>query len=189
MESWEGQGPDAVLRRTVRWPLASQAISGWLEVRWDRTQAVVHLRVSASLDPVLPQVVAQLRDWLDLDAEPARIAQVIGRDFPEALGQRLPGCLDGFELAVRAILGQQISVKAARTLGQRLVKNPVARGLQSPKKSPARKKSNVKCGRLLRNSKENLLKEKGRNIVVKKETVTAKNLRTKWRNLRPIANC
>ena len=123
MESWEGQGPHAVLRRTLRWPLASQAISGWLEVRWDRTQAVVHLRVSASLDPVLPQVVAQVRDWLDLDAEPARIAQVIGRDFPEALGQRLPGCLDGFELAVRAILGQQISVKAARTLGQRLINN------------------------------------------------------------------
>ncbi len=121
MESWEGQGPYAVLRRTLRWPHASQAISGWLEVRWARTQAVVHLRVSASLDPVLPQVVAQVRDWLDLDAEPARITQVIGRDFPEALGQRLPGCLDGFELAVRAILGQQISVKAARTLGQRLV--------------------------------------------------------------------
>ena len=66
-------------------------------------------------------MVAQVRDWLDLDAEPTRIAQVIGRDFPQALGQRLPGCLDGFELAVRAILGQQISVKAARTLGQRLV--------------------------------------------------------------------
>lgn len=121
IESWEGQGPDAVLRTTVRWPHASCAITGWLEVRWDRTQPVVHLRVSASLDPVLSQVVAQVRDWLDLDAEPARIAQVIGRDFPQALGQRLPGCLDGFELAVRAILGQQISVKAARTLGQRLV--------------------------------------------------------------------
>ena len=121
MESWEGQGPDAVLRRTVRWPHASQVISGWLELRWDRTQTVVHLRASASLDPVLPQVVAQVRGWLDLDAEPARIAQVIGRDFPQALGQRLPGCMDGFELAVRAILGQQISVKAARTLGQRLV--------------------------------------------------------------------
>ncbi|MCE2781743.1 Ada metal-binding domain-containing protein [Limnohabitans sp.] len=121
IESWEGQGPDAVLRRTVRWPHATSAITGWLELRWDRTQAGVHLRVSASLDPVLPQVVAQVRDWLDLDAEPARIAQIIGRDFPQALGQRLPGCMDGFELAVRAILGQQISVKAARTLGQRLV--------------------------------------------------------------------
>jgi len=36
-------------------------------------------------------------------------------------GLRVPGCLDGFELAVRAILGQQITVAAARTLGQRLV--------------------------------------------------------------------
>jgi AraC family transcriptional regulator of adaptative response / DNA-3-methyladenine glycosylase II len=120
-ESWEGQGPDAVLRKTLRWPHETSAITGWLALRWDRTQTVVHLRVSASLAPVLPQVVGRVRDWLDLDAEPARIAQVIGRDFPQALGQRLPGCLDGFELAVRAILGQQISVKAARTLGQRLI--------------------------------------------------------------------
>jgi AraC family transcriptional regulator of adaptative response / DNA-3-methyladenine glycosylase II len=71
--------------------------------------------------PALPELLAQVRDWLDLDADPAHVHQVLGRDFPQALGQRLPGGLDGFELAVRAILGQQITVKAARTLGQRLV--------------------------------------------------------------------
>ena len=121
MESWTGVGCDAVLRRTVRWPSGPDRIPGWLEVRWDRTQPQVHLRVSANLVPVLPDLVAQVRDWLDLDADPARVAQVIGRDFPQTMGQRLPGGLDGFELAVRAVLGQQISVKAARTLGQRLV--------------------------------------------------------------------
>lgn len=121
MESWVGDGDDAVLRRTVRWPCGPDRIPGWLALHWDRTQPWVHLRVSASLVPVLPDLVSQVRDWLDLDADPARIAQVIGRDFPQATGQRLPGCLDGFELAVRAVLGQQISVKAARTLGQRLV--------------------------------------------------------------------
>ena len=121
MESWQGDGSQAILRRTVRWPQGQNTLCGWLEVQWDSTQARVHLRVSHSLLAVLPELVAQVRDWLDLDADPARIAQVIGRDFPNALGQRLPGCLDGFELAVRAILGQQITVKAARTLGQRLV--------------------------------------------------------------------
>jgi AraC family transcriptional regulator of adaptative response / DNA-3-methyladenine glycosylase II len=96
-------------------------ISGWLAVRWDSVRPWVHLRVSPNLLPVLPALVAQVRDWLDLDAEPAAIAQVLEPAFPHAVGQRLPGGLDGFELAVRAILGQQITVKAARTLGQRLV--------------------------------------------------------------------
>lgn len=129
MESWEGLDPQASQwpsarpswRRTVRWPQGRTAICGWLELQWDRTQPCVHLRLSPSLLPVLPAVVAQVRVALDLDADPARIAQVLGQDFPEALGQRLPGGLDGFELAVRAIVGQQISVKAARTVGQRLV--------------------------------------------------------------------
>ncbi len=121
MERWHGEGAQAILRRTVRWPHGSSDLHGWLEVQWDHLQPVVQLRVSKDLLPVLPSLVAQVRDWLDLDADPARIAQVIGQDFPKATGQRLPGCLDGFELAVRAVLGQQISVKAARTLGQRLV--------------------------------------------------------------------
>ena len=121
LESWQGEGSQAILRRTVRWPQGQDTLCGWLEVQWDSTQARVHMRVSSPLLPVLPELTTQVRDWLDLDADPTQIAQVIGRDFPNAMGQRLPGGLDGFELAVRAILGQQISVKAARTLGQRLV--------------------------------------------------------------------
>jgi AraC family transcriptional regulator of adaptative response / DNA-3-methyladenine glycosylase II len=62
-----------------------------------------------------------LRDWLDLDAEPSTINSVLQTDFPGMEGLRVPGCLDGFELGVRAILGQQITVRAARTLGTRLV--------------------------------------------------------------------
>ena len=121
MEHWSGEGPQAELRRTVRWPHGASEISGWLTVRWDCVQACVHLRVSPNLLPVLPELAAQVRDWLDLDAQPAAIAQVLEPSFAHALGQRLPGGLDGFELAVRAILGQQITVKAAQTLGQRLV--------------------------------------------------------------------
>lgn len=121
MECWQGEGPQAVLRRTVRWPHGPGHLQGWLQVHWDAARPCVHVETSTSLMPVLPNVVAQVRDWLDLDADPAHIHQVLGQDFPQALGQRLPGGLDGFELAVRAILGQQITVKAARTLGQRLV--------------------------------------------------------------------
>ncbi len=121
METWLGDGPLPIWRRSLRWPHGPEEIHGWLQLQWDSKQPCIHLRASPSLLPVLPALVAQVRDCLDLDADPAGIAKVLGGDFPHALGLRLPGGLDGFELAVRAILGQQISVKAARTLGQRLL--------------------------------------------------------------------
>ena len=51
----------------------------------------------------------------------AALVVVLGAAFPGTEGLRVPGAFDGFELAVRAVLGQQITVAAARTLGQRLV--------------------------------------------------------------------
>jgi len=58
---------------------------------------------------------------LDLDCDPAAVNAVLHSQFPHGDGLRVPGAFDGFELAVRAVLGQQITVAAARTLGQRLV--------------------------------------------------------------------
>jgi AraC family transcriptional regulator of adaptative response / DNA-3-methyladenine glycosylase II len=69
----------------------------------------------------------KLRDLLDCDADPHAIDTVLARDpFLAASvrrrpGLRVPGAVDGFELAVRAILGQQVSVAGARTLAGRLV--------------------------------------------------------------------
>lgn len=121
-EVWSEPGPQARLRRTVRWPEPnSTALWGWIEVAWQPEANRVQLSVSPTLQPVLPELLAQIRAWLDLDAEPTAVAQVIGHSFAAAAGLRVPGTLDGFELAVRAILGQQITVKAARTLGQRLL--------------------------------------------------------------------
>jgi AraC family transcriptional regulator of adaptative response / DNA-3-methyladenine glycosylase II len=70
---------------------------------------------------VLPLLLARVRGWLDLDADPQAINKQLHPHFPHGDGLRLPGTLDGFEIAVRAVLGQQISVAAARTLAQRLV--------------------------------------------------------------------
>jgi AraC family transcriptional regulator of adaptative response / DNA-3-methyladenine glycosylase II len=75
----------------------------------------------ASLAPALPLLIRRVRQWLDLDADPAAIEQVLAPHFGPLAGLRVPGTLDGFELAVRAILGQQVSVAAGRTLCQRLV--------------------------------------------------------------------
>ena len=94
---------------------------GWIACRFEPEQHRVQVRVAESLAPQLPRVIARVRAWLDLDADPAAIHAVLGADFPALAGLRVPGTLDGFELAVRAFLGQQVTVAAARTLTTRLV--------------------------------------------------------------------
>jgi AraC family transcriptional regulator of adaptative response / DNA-3-methyladenine glycosylase II len=89
-----------------------------------RVLPVLFLDVSASLAPVLMQVTARVRHLFDLDAEPSRIDSHLTsgglRRGAMRRGVRVPGAFDGFELAVRAILGQQVSVKGATTLMSRL---------------------------------------------------------------------
>jgi AraC family transcriptional regulator, regulatory protein of adaptative response / DNA-3-methyladenine glycosylase II len=82
------------------------------------------VEISASLAPVLGALMQRLRQALDLDADPSRIdAAMALLPLPVRPGTRLTGVLhgDGFEGAVRVILGQQVTVKAACTLAQRLV--------------------------------------------------------------------
>ena len=95
--------------------------TGWMLVQFDAPRAQLVLQISDTLCAVLPQVIRRVRNLLDLDADPAAINHALDPFFPGAGGLRVPGALDGFELAVRAILGQQITVAAARTVAQRLV--------------------------------------------------------------------
>ena len=72
-------------------------------------------------------VVERLRRWLDLDADPAAVAAALGADpllagpVVARPGLRIPGTVDPFELAVRAVVGQQVSTAAARTVVGRIV--------------------------------------------------------------------
>ena len=109
------------LSRTLALPTDGRMRVGWVRARFLPARCAVELQVSPSLMDALPQVLARLRALLDLDADPLAINAALHADFPGQDGLRVPGCLDGFELGVRAILGQQITVKAARTLGMRLV--------------------------------------------------------------------
>ncbi len=102
-------------------PAAPRLQAGWLSVCFDEANSQAVLTVSDSLQSALPLVIRRVRHWLDLDADPAAVHAVMHSRFPNGAGLRVPGCLDGFELAVRAVLGQQITVAAARTLAQRLV--------------------------------------------------------------------
>ena len=98
--------------------------TGWLSVEFHLTQPTLLLKVSDSLRPVLPQVIRQVRALLDLDADPMTINDILKHSFGNdetTAGIRVPGCLNGFELAVRAILGQQVTVAAGRTFTQRVV--------------------------------------------------------------------
>lgn len=87
---------------------------------------VTMLDASATALPIRA-IAARLRRLFDLDAEPSAIAAAFARDpligprLKRAPGLRVPGAFDGFELAVRAVLGQQISVKGATTIAGRIV--------------------------------------------------------------------
>jgi AraC family transcriptional regulator of adaptative response / DNA-3-methyladenine glycosylase II len=124
--------------------LAERAVPGVEEVdgsTYRRSLALEHGAGIVSLTPAarfvrcelrledlrdLTAAVARSRRLLDLDADPVSISSQLGQDGPlaplvrERPGLRVPGCVDGFELAVRAIVGQQVSVPAARTVLGRL---------------------------------------------------------------------
>ncbi len=95
-------------------------VAGWVEAEFPATAPVVLLRFAPELAAASGRVVAAARRWLDLDAEPQTIAAALAA-LPGAPGLRLPGSLDAFELAVRAVLGQQVTVAAARTLARCVV--------------------------------------------------------------------
>lgn len=83
----------------------------------------VMLSLSHSLSPALRPLVAMVRGAFDLDADVAAIDAALGDDLDTAKdpGVRLTGSLDPFEIAVRAVLGQQVTIGAARKLAQKLV--------------------------------------------------------------------
>ena len=106
------------VRRSVRaGVLGSQA--GWLEVRFEPERNAVRVIASPDWARHSAKLVAAVRRWLDLDAHPDLIDAALA-DLPGTPGVRLPGSMDAFEISVRAILGQQVTVAAARTLAQRL---------------------------------------------------------------------
>lgn len=112
---------DGGYRRTLRLPSGNGIVS--LTPRPD------HVRCRLMLDDVrdLTTAIARCRRLLDLDADPEAVTDALGADaelgtlVAKAPGQRIPRTVDESELAVRAVLGQQVSTRAARTHAARLV--------------------------------------------------------------------
>ncbi|GFG70237.1 DNA-3-methyladenine glycosylase 2 family protein [Mycolicibacter senuensis] len=112
---------DGAFRRTLRLPHGNGIVS--------LTPAPDHVRCGLVLDDFrdLTAAITRCRRLLDLDADPEAVVEAL-TDDPElaplvakAPGQRIPRTVDEAELAVRAVLSQQVSVKAARTHTHRLV--------------------------------------------------------------------
>jgi AraC family transcriptional regulator of adaptative response / DNA-3-methyladenine glycosylase II len=121
VEAVSGSGGDARFARTIRVQQGTRSHTGWLQLRFAIGREQLLLSVGDSLASVLPIVINRVRAMLDLDADPIAINAALHASFPNGDGLRVPGTVDGFELAVRAVLGQQITVAAARTIGSRLV--------------------------------------------------------------------
>jgi AraC family transcriptional regulator of adaptative response / DNA-3-methyladenine glycosylase II len=110
------------LRRTLRWQHQGQTLQGWMRCRFVPARNELHVSLAPALLPAAGAVLQRVRHAFDLDADPALIDPCLATlPQPPAAGLRLPGAMDGFETAVRIILGQQVTVAAARTLAQRLV--------------------------------------------------------------------
>lgn len=100
---------------------------GWLCVGIDRARSALVARVELDGAAALAVVAERVRSMFDLRADPAAIEQHLAGDprlaaaVAQAPGRRVPGCWDAFELAVRAVLGQEVSVRGGITFATRLV--------------------------------------------------------------------
>lgn len=107
---------DDTYRRTIR----VKDRRGVVSVACVPERRALRVEMSVDLASVLPQVVGRMKRLFDTATDPAPILDRLGdlaRDNP---GLRVPGAVDGFEIAVRAIVGQQVSVSGARTIAGRL---------------------------------------------------------------------
>ncbi|SHK93122.1 DNA-3-methyladenine glycosylase II [Pseudonocardia thermophila] len=111
---------DGVFRRTLRLPHGAATVA--LEPREGHVVATLRMTDPRDLGPT----VSRLRRLLDLDADPVAIDEVLSADpllapaVAAAPGIRIPGAVDGPEVALRVVLGQQVSTAAARTAAARL---------------------------------------------------------------------
>jgi AraC family transcriptional regulator, regulatory protein of adaptative response / DNA-3-methyladenine glycosylase II len=114
---------DSSYARTVKLGDAT----GWIKVTQSRKKHALLVELTHSLTPVLPALLSRVRALFDLNARPDLIAKHLRKDprLKSAVranpGLRVPGAFNGFELGVRAILGQQVTVKAATTIACRFV--------------------------------------------------------------------
>lgn len=120
-------GVEEISADTYRRSFSLRGAYGLIEVRPSKKPNALDVSIASENRAPIRLIATRIRRLFDLDADPTAIAAalqddpLIGPRLAAAPGFRVPGAFDGFELAIRAILGQQVSVKGATTLAGRLV--------------------------------------------------------------------
>ena len=112
---------DGTYFRTVHVKRQGREYIGYIQVSHEADKNMVAVRLSDELLPVCAVILERVKRLFDLHADPVAIGLALGTLAAQRPGLRVPGSFDGFEMAVRAILGQQITVAGARTLAGSLV--------------------------------------------------------------------
>ncbi|MCC7483469.1 MAG: helix-turn-helix domain-containing protein [Burkholderiales bacterium] len=119
------EGVEAIERgayvRSIAVGSGATSCRGWLAVAPAAGRPALRVALSPSLARGVSVLLARVKKVFDLALDPQAIAVALGPLARGRPGLRLPGAFDGFEVAVRAVLGQQITVEAARTLAGRFV--------------------------------------------------------------------
>lgn len=114
------EGVEEIVASTYRRVLAidtpTLACTGWIQVADLPARSAVEVVMSASLAAVVPAVLGAVRRVFDLNCRPDIVDPALGELASDLPGMRVPGAVDGFEIAVRAVIGQQISVPHARRI-------------------------------------------------------------------------
>lgn len=111
---------DEVYSRAVEIEHSKGQIAAWISVKHVPERHSVEVTVPMTLAPVIGQVLGKINRLFDLSARPDLIDAQLGELAAELPGMRVPGTFDGFEIAVRAVVGQQISVAHARAILSRI---------------------------------------------------------------------
>ncbi|MFH1138843.1 MAG: DNA-3-methyladenine glycosylase 2 [Pseudomonadota bacterium] len=106
-------------RRIIRLKRKEEERTGWIEVGPAAEGNALAVKIDPRLASLAPAVLLRVKRLFDLSCDPHRVNAILGELAVANPGLRPPGAMDGFELAVRAVLGQQVSVKSARTLAAR----------------------------------------------------------------------
>jgi AraC family transcriptional regulator of adaptative response / DNA-3-methyladenine glycosylase II len=111
---------EATYSRTVQIEQGHEIYLGVVEIRNDAAKHSLFVRLSDTLLPVSTLILERTKWLFDVRADPAAIRRTLGPLCTNRPGLRVPGSFDCFEMAVRAVIGQQISVGGGRTLIGRL---------------------------------------------------------------------
>lgn len=126
VECIQGAGPQRFYLRSVSLSHGDQELVGWYRAAHLQKEQQIEVQVASQLAPILMILLDKIRQQFDLDANPTvieshlKLNPLLAPQCSATPGLRVPGAFDSFELAIRAILGQQISVAAATTIAGRL---------------------------------------------------------------------